>query len=145
MNVWLGRSFLEGIQIDHHHVDRFNTVFRHRGPVRRILAPMQDASVHVGMECFNSPIEHLGKSGEFRNILHANPGIPQKFCSPSGRNELYAHTLELAGKVNQSCLVGDTENGTLDFGHSPPRMLKDKCWNEQLEILSAERGVRGQS
>ena len=49
MSPWLGRGFIEGIQIDHHHVDRFNTMFCNRGAVRSILPPMQDASMHLGM------------------------------------------------------------------------------------------------
>ena len=61
---------------------------------------MQDASVHLGMQSFDSSIEHLGKTGELGDILYAYPGIAQQFCSASGRNKFYAHTIEPAGEIN---------------------------------------------
>ena len=58
----LGCSFLKGIKIYNHHVDRLNTMFRNRAAMRGILTPMQNASVNLGVERLHAAIQHLWKS-----------------------------------------------------------------------------------
>ena len=45
----LGRGLLEGVEVHHHHVDGLDAMLCYGGPVQRILAPVQDTAVHLGM------------------------------------------------------------------------------------------------
>ena len=136
----LGRGFLEGVKIDHHHVDGLNAVLGNSAAVRSHSAPVQDAAVHLGMQGLHPPVEHLGKTGEFGNILHADPGVAQQLRGAAGRNQFHAHAGKFAGKLHQPRLVGHAEDGTLDLrlgrGHGRPRMNWECAWERQEEILT---------
>ena len=80
-----------------------------------MLAPVQNAAVHFGMQRLDPPVEHLGKAGELGNVLHADPGIAQQLRRAAGRNQFHAQAGKFAGKFHQPCLVGHAEDGTLDF------------------------------
>jgi hypothetical protein len=62
---------LEGIEVDHHHVDGLDTVGRHDLIVD--AAPSQYAAVYFRVQGFHPAIHHLGKAGVGGNFrdLHA--------------------------------------------------------------------------
>ena len=117
-----------------------NAVFGDGAAVRGILAPVQDASVHLGMQRLHPPVEHLGKAGELGDVFHADAGVAQQLGGAAGRDQFHAHAGEFAGKVHQSGLVSHAENGTLNLrlgrGHGRPRMEWECAWERQEEILS---------
>ena len=122
-NAGLGCGFLESVEIHDHHVDGGNAVLGHGGNMFGIFAAMQDAAVNFGVQRLNTPIEHLGKSGEFRNIFDRDPGIAQQFGRASGGDEFDAEPSQLAGEIDQAGFIGDTQDGALDFcnaGHDGP-------------------------
>ena len=104
-----------------------------------ILAPVQDAAVHLGMQRLHPPVEHLGEAGEFGDVLHRDAGVAQQLGGAAGRDQFHAQAGKLAGELHQSGLVGHAENGTLDFrlgrGHGRPRMNWECAWERQEEIL----------
>ncbi len=67
-------------------------MFANRGNVLRIIANVQDPTVHLGMQRLDPTIEHLGKSGEVRDISHGDPGIAQQFCCAARGDQFDAHT-----------------------------------------------------
>ena len=73
--------------------------------------------MHFGMEGLYAAIQHLGKPSEFGYVFHGNARVAQQLGGATGGDEFYAHAGQLAGKVHQSGLIGDTENGSFDPGH----------------------------
>ena len=121
----LGCSLLKRVKIDHNHVDGLDAMLGHGATVRGILAPVQDAAVHFGVQGFDPPIEHFRKAGEFGNVFYADPRVAQQLGRAAGRNKFHTHAGELAGEVHQSRLVRHAENGALNLRlgrrHSRPR------------------------
>ena len=136
----LGSSLLERIKIDHHHVNRLNTVLGHRAAVRGILAPVQNASMHLGVEGFNAPVEHLGEAGEFGNVLYADARVAQQFGGAAGGNKFHAQAGEFPGELHQSCFVGHAEDGTFDLGlgHGRASNRTECAWERQGNSISNE-------
>ena len=81
-----------------------------------IFAAMQDAAVDLGMKRLDAAVEHFGESGEFGDVFHGDAGVAQQFGGASGGDEFDAEGGELAGEIDESGFVGDTENGALNAG-----------------------------
>ena len=136
----LGCGFLEGVEIHDHHVDGSDAVLGHGGYVFRIIAAMQNAAMHFGMQRLDAAVEHFGEAGEFGNIFDCYAGVAEKFGGASGGDEFNAKSRELAREIDQSGLVGDTENGAPNLlscrGHDGLR-YGDQM-DRQPKILPAE-------
>ena len=122
----LGSSFFEGVEIHHDHVDRLDAVLGDGGDVRGILAAMQDASMHFGMQRLDAAVEHFREAGEFGDVFDGDAGIAQQLGRASGGDEFDAEAGELAREIDEAGLVGDAEDGALDAGsaagHDRPRI-----------------------
>ena len=130
MHTGFGCGLLEIIKIYYHHIDRLYAMLGNRGAVRVVLAPVQDAAVHFGVQRLHPSIKHFGETGELGNVLDRDTRFAQQLGGATGRNQFHAHASELAGKVHQPRLIGDTENGTLNPGHSTPRTGRMMCLAE---------------
>jgi hypothetical protein len=86
----LGGSFFEGVEIHHDHVDRLDAMLGHGGGVRGILAAVQNAAVHLGMQRLDAAVEHFRETGEFGDIFDGDAGVAQKLGCASGGNEFDA-------------------------------------------------------
>ena len=113
----LGGGLLEGVEIYHHHVDGLDAMLGNSRAMSGILAAMQNAAVHFGMERLHSSVQHFGKAGQFGNVLHRDAGVAQQFGGAPGGDQFHSQPGKLAGEVGQAGLVGNAENGPLDFGH----------------------------
>ena len=71
--------------------------------------------MHFGMQSLNPAIEHFGKSGQLGNIFHGDAGVAQQLGRSAGRDQFHAQAGELAGKLDESGFIGDTENGALNL------------------------------
>ena len=100
MHSRFGCGLLEGVEIYHHHVDRLNAVLGNCTAVRGILPPMQDASVNLGVQRFDPPIEHLGEPSKFGDVFHCDAGVTQQLGCAAGRDEFDAQGGELAGELH---------------------------------------------
>ena len=109
-------GLFKGVEIDHDHVDRQNSVLGNSGDVRRILAAMQNAAMHLGMQRLDPAIEHFRKSREFGDVFHGDAGIAQHLGRAPGGDEFDAEAGELAREIHEASLVGNAENGALDAG-----------------------------
>src|SRR5580704_15568868 len=111
----LGCGLFEGVEVDDYHVDGKNPMFGYRRTMGRILAAMQDSSMHLGMQSFYPAIEHLRKSGELGNVFHGDAGIAQQFGGAAGRDQYHAQVGEFAGELDQPGFIRDTEDSALDL------------------------------
>ena len=111
----LGSGFLEGVEIHDDHVDGSDAMLGDSGYVLRIVAAMQDAAVHFGMQRFDAAVEHFGESGEVGNVFDRDAGIAQQFGSAASGDQFDAEGGELAGEIWQSGFVGDAEKGALNL------------------------------
>ena len=69
------------------------------------------------MQRLDAAIEHFRESGEFGDVFDGDAGIAQQLGRASGGDEFDAEAGELAREVYEAGLVGDAEDGALDFGH----------------------------
>jgi len=63
-----------------------------------IFAAMENASVHLRMQRFDAPVEHLREPGQFGNILHRDAGFAQQLGRASGGNQFDAEGGEFVAK-----------------------------------------------
>ncbi len=77
LDARLGDGLLEGVQIDHDHVDRLDAVLGDGGAMLRVIADVQDAAMHLGMQSLDATVEHFRKAGEVGNVLHGDAGVAQ--------------------------------------------------------------------
>ena len=75
----------------------------------RIVADVQNAAVHLGMQRLHPAVEHLGEAGQLGDVFDCDAGIAQQLRGAAGGNQLDAHAGELTRKVDQSGLVGDAQ------------------------------------
>ena len=87
-----GGCFFEGIQIDHHHIDRLDAVRGQRLHVRRLAAHRQDGAGHIRMHGLHAPVQHFRKAGHFRHVTHGHAGIAQQARSAAGRDQFRAQS-----------------------------------------------------
>ena len=115
----LGGGFLEGVKVDHHHVDGRDAMLGNRRAMAGVVAPMQNSPVDFRMQRLDAPIQHFREPGQLGNIFHRDAGVAQQFGRAPGRNQFHAQRGELAAEIDQSGFVSDAENGALDFRHEP--------------------------
>ncbi len=95
----LGRSFLKGVQVNHHHVDGRDAMLGNRRQVPAIFPAMQYAPVHLRMQRLDAPVQHFRESGQLGDVLYGDAGIPQQLCRASGRNQFHAKGNKFAGEL----------------------------------------------
>src|SRR4051794_3469686 len=105
-------GLLEGIQVNHDHVDGLDALCGDGLNVLRIIANGQDSTVDLRMQRLDSPIENLGKAGHVRNVADSEAGIGQGFARAASGDQLDTEGSQSASQVDQAGLVADAEQGT---------------------------------
>ncbi len=90
-------------------------MFGNCGAVGGIVSSMENASVHLRMQSFHPAIQHLRESGQIGDVFDANTRIAQQLRRATCGDQFYSHAGELLGKFDQTSLVGNAENGTLNL------------------------------
>src|SRR5206468_5828525 len=85
------------------------------GAVRSDLAAMKNTAVDLRMQRLHPAVEHLGKPGEVRDVAHRDSLLPQQLRGAARRDKFDAHAGQLAGKLYESALIGDAQDGTFDL------------------------------
>ena len=70
--------------------------------------------MNLGMQRLDAAIEHFRKSGEFRDILDGQAGIPNCFGGAAGGKQFDALRGKGAGEVDEAGFIGDGEEGAFD-------------------------------
>ncbi len=74
-DVGLERGLLEGVEVDDDEVDGLDAVGIDGGDVFGVLADVEDATMDPGVQGFDSSVEHLGETGELRDVADSEPGL----------------------------------------------------------------------
>ncbi len=96
-------GLLEGVQIDHDHVDRRNTVFRHH----RLVEPAagKDAAMHLRVQRLDAPVHHLREAGEVGDLDHRDTGIGEQARRAAGGQDLDAQRRKPLREFADAALV----------------------------------------
>ena len=71
---------------------------RKRVHVFGIAADRQDAAGDAGMNRLHAAVQHLGKPGHLRRLLHGKAGLTQSARGPAGGNQFDAQPLSPRAK-----------------------------------------------
>jgi len=105
---------LEGIEVDHHQIDRADPVGLHRGDMLGIVAQGEQPAVDGGVQGLHPPVHHLGEPGEVRDVLHRQTRIAQGLGGAAGADQLHAPLRQRAAQIGQTALVGHRKQCPLD-------------------------------
>jgi hypothetical protein len=78
----LGGGLLEGVEIDHHHVDGLDAVRGDGGFVLGVAANVEQAAMDAGMQGLHAAVEHLRKAGQVADVLDRQAGLAQRRAVP---------------------------------------------------------------
>ena len=107
--VGVGHGCLEGIEIDHDHVDRRDVMLCHFGDVGRVIAQTEQAAVNFRVQGLDATIEHFRVAGVFGDILYLKPGLPQHARGASRGEDFNPESAQSLGKRNDAGFVGNTD------------------------------------
>ena len=80
-----------------------------------IVTQMQKAAVDLRVKGLHAAVHHLGESRKIGDLLHRDAGGGDRLGGASGGEEFDTEFMEAAGEVDEAGLVGDREEGALDF------------------------------
>ena len=66
---------------------------------------------------YDAAIQHFGEAGHLRDILHRDARVANQACGPAGGDEFRTQGTQLACKIDDSSLVGDTDHDASNSGH----------------------------
>ena len=111
----------EAIEVDHHHINGCDLVFRQGLHVIGALADGQNSAGDFRVEGFDPPVEHLGEARDLGNILHGHARVADGARGPAGGNKLGAEGVQLAGEIDEAGFIGDAYEYALDLVHLKKR------------------------
>jgi len=117
----LSDGAFERIEVDADQVDRLDLVLGHFRRVLGVVADTEDAAVDFRVECFDAPVEHLGKPGVVFDEGDFEPGVAERACGAPGGEQVDAVFGEGSGKLDDALFVADGEQGAADgrgVGHA---------------------------
>src|SRR5688500_15619633 len=71
----------------------------------------------AGVNCLDASVEHFGKPGQLRYIADGNAGVSNRGSGPAGGYDFYAKFVQGACKFGDTSLIGDADEGALNYGH----------------------------
>src|SRR5438132_1223372 len=95
----------EGIEVDHHHVDRPDPVALHLGDMLGVAAAAQQPPVDLGMERLDPPVQNLGRAGIGGHVGDRDPGISERLGGPASGENLVPQLLQPLGEFEDPGLV----------------------------------------
>ena len=103
----LGDGFLKGVQVHTDQVNGLDAVFLRLAHMLLIVAAVQQASVHHGMERLQASLKQFRLSGIVGNFNHRKAQAFQESGGAAGGNKLYSKLVQALGKLLQAGLVGN--------------------------------------
>ena len=114
--VITGNGLLERVEVDHHQVDRADTVGRHHRLVR--TAAREDAAMYFRMQRLDPAIHHLRETGVVRHFNDRNTFPGQQRGRAAGRQYFDAARVQCLRKFGNTVLIRDADQGPLDRGRA---------------------------
>ena len=85
-----GHRGFKRIEVDHQQVDSFNAVVLQSLHVGRHITPRQQAAVHLGVQGFDSAIQHFRKPGQVGDFAHRQTLGGQQLRRAAGGDQVHA-------------------------------------------------------
>ena len=109
-----GDSVGEGVEVDHHQVDRGDIQFGQPAHVGCLATVGEDTGVDGGVEGLDPPFEAFGESGDVLDSRHRQTRTRDRGGGGAGGQDLDAGLDEGGGQVGQTGLVVDGDQGSAD-------------------------------
>ena len=109
-----GDGRLEGVEVDHHQVDRRDGVLVHGRGVLRVVADREQAAVDHRVEGLDPPVHHLREAGVVADLGDGDARLLEGAVRAPGGEQLHAVVGQLSGEVLEAALVGDGEQRAVD-------------------------------
>ena len=102
-------SLFEWVQIDYHHVDRFDALVLDGTHVFGYVPAGKDSCMDFGVKGLDTTIQHLRESCDVRDLCDLYTVLFQKLeCSACG-DDVHAGSLEFLSEVHYPVLVGNAD------------------------------------
>ena len=103
----LGHGRREGVEVDHHHVDRLDAVLGHDRAIQ--VATTEDTAMDLRMQRLHPTVHHFREAGVIGDFHSVDGIVPQQFVSTAGGQDFHAQRTEFAGEIDNTGLVRDTD------------------------------------
>ena len=113
-DTFLGDGRLERIEVHDDEVDGLNAVIGGLLAMLGEVAAVEEAAMDFRMQGLDPAIEHFREAGEVRNLNHRNAEGGDEFRGAAGGKDLHPVSVETFGKLVESGLVGDRDEGAGD-------------------------------
>src|SRR5713101_8415488 len=120
----LRRRRLERIQIHDQQIDRLDPVLGRLFLVIGMVSPEEQSPVHLWVQRFHPPAQHLRPAREIRNVAHRHARLAQQLRRSTRRKNFYTQRLQPLRKLHDSCLVKHADQRALHRHVVPPRKGK---------------------
>src|SRR5699024_3110770 len=107
-----GDGLAEGVEVDHDQVEGGDLVRLQLLPVVGEALVGEDAAVDARVEGRDPAVEHLGGSGDGRDVGDRDAGVPDGAAGGAGGDDLHAVRGEGAGQLDDAGLVVDGDQGS---------------------------------
>src|SRR6185369_13005021 len=101
--------FRKRVKIYNHQIYRLNSVLLQCGDMVRVIANGEQTTMHARMQRFHAPVHHFRKTGDLRDVAHLEARVTQRLCGSTRADDLHVEAAELAGEIDNSVLVRNTE------------------------------------
>jgi len=75
--------------------------------VADVAANVEQAAVNAGVQGLDASVEHLGKAGQFADVLDRKAGQAQRRGGSAGGDQFDAEAGQRLGELRQAGLVGN--------------------------------------
>lgn len=69
------------------------------------------------MQGFHAAVEHFGETGIVGDFNHGNARTGKQLRRAAGGEDFDTELVQVLGKFNRACLVGQADQGAFDDGH----------------------------
>jgi hypothetical protein len=83
-----------------------------RGHVLGRVAAGQQTAVHLGVQGFDTAVQHFGETGDLGHLGHGQTGIGQQLGGAAGGDEAHAQGVQLARQIQNASFVRYREKGS---------------------------------
>lgn len=108
-----GDGLLEGVEVEHDHVDSANAVVNHVLSVFLVAANSKDTTVDLRVERLDATVEHLRGTSHLSDVLDDKASIAESLGGTASGEELNALLGEELAKGEKLTLVTHTEESAL--------------------------------
>ena len=133
---------LEVVEVDDHRVEPFDAVLGEHGEVVGPVAAGEDAGEDVGVERLHAAVEHLGKAGDRRHVVHRDAEFGQRRRGAAGAGDADTCGLERRGEPVEARLVEHADKDAADRDDVDGRRRGSRVGRVHGPIRSAARRLK---